>query len=70
MIHLSIAIQFSESEVKKFGIRYENGYDLTTDQRYNAWLAVYHPLEAAKSKMGMELSGELSPFPLLICVLA
>lgn len=34
---------FSESEFSKFSQRYENGYDITTDERYNAWLRAYHP---------------------------
>ena len=33
------------SEVKKFSLRYENNYDITTDERYNAWLEMYHPSE-------------------------
>ena len=37
----------------------ENGLDITTDQHYNAWLAIYHPSEAAQRKTGRKLSGEL-----------
>ena len=40
---------FSESERVKFESRYENGYDITTDERYNEWLAIYHPSEASVS---------------------
>ena len=34
---------FSQSEHEKFSRRYENGYDIKTDQRYNAWLIAFHP---------------------------
>lgn len=30
--------QFSAEEIVKFTTRYENGYDITSDSRYNAWL--------------------------------
>ena len=30
--------QFTEKELQLFETRFENGYDLTTDERYNAWL--------------------------------
>ena len=29
---------FTENEIKLFETRLENGYDLKTDERYNAWL--------------------------------
>lgn len=29
---------FTEKELQLFETRFENGYDLTTDDRYNAWL--------------------------------
>ena len=34
---------FSVEELVMFNTRYENGYDLSTDSRYNEWLAQYHP---------------------------
>ena len=37
--------EFSEAELKRFSIRYENGYDIKSDERYNAWLRRYHPKE-------------------------
>ena len=37
--------EFSEAELKRFSIRYENGYDIKSDERYNAWLRRYHPTE-------------------------
>ena len=40
---------FSESEIVTFVTRYENGYDITTDERYNEWLAIYHSSEASVS---------------------
>ena len=39
------SITFSENEVAKFVQRYENGYDITTDECYNLWLKVFHPSE-------------------------
>ena len=33
-------------EVQRFETRYENGYDLLTDERYNRWLEMYHPEDA------------------------
>ena len=37
--------EFSEAELKRFSIRYENGYDIKLDERYNTWLRRYHPKE-------------------------
>lgn len=37
--------EFSEKELKRFSIRYESGYDIKSDKRYNAWLRRYHPKE-------------------------
>ena len=36
---------FSYVEHAKFTKRHENGYDITTDQRYNMWLKIYHPTD-------------------------
>ena len=36
--HRSKSYSFTEEEIKLFEIRFDNGYDLTTDERYNAWL--------------------------------
>ena len=36
---------FSQEEHTKFTKRYENCYDITTDQRYNKWVEIYHPTE-------------------------
>ncbi len=33
---------FTDSELSKFATRYENGYDITTDEHYNLWLQVFH----------------------------
>jgi len=35
--------QFSEEEEAKFATRFENGYDLLHDKRYNQWLSECHP---------------------------
>ena len=37
--------EFSAEELDRFECRYENGYDLNTDERYNNWLRMYHPDE-------------------------
>ena len=34
--------EFSAEELEKFECRYENGYYLNTDERYNRWLRMYH----------------------------
>ena len=39
--------RFSEKEMIKFTTRYENGYDILTDTRYNEWLATYHLTEVS-----------------------
>ena len=41
--HGSKSLPFTEEEIKLFETRFENGYDLTTDERYNAWLRAKHP---------------------------
>ena len=33
---------FSNEELKKFEARYENGYDLKHDERYNLWVKHFH----------------------------
>ena len=33
---------FSEAEIRRFEIQYENGYDLQHDERYNLWLHLTH----------------------------
>lgn len=33
---------FTEEELMLFNKRYENGYDLRTDSRYNLWLQIAH----------------------------
>ena len=40
------SLSFSNEEVQRFETRYENGYDLVTDERYNRWLEMYHPEHA------------------------
>ena len=34
--------KFTEEEDSKFSRRYEEGYDLKGDKRYNLWLSTYH----------------------------
>lgn len=39
---------FTEDECVQFQRRYDNGYDLVTDSRYNLWLKKYHPNAASR----------------------
>lgn len=34
---------FTEEEDHIFSRRLEEGFDITTDERYNLWLKTYHP---------------------------
>ena len=36
-------LDFAEEELVKFERRYENGFDLPSDSRYNLWLATHYP---------------------------
>ena len=38
-----VADGFTEEEISLFEGRFEDGYDLTHDARYNRWLSQYHP---------------------------
>ena len=38
-----VAFDFTDEEISLFERRFENGYDLTGDKRYNLWLSRYHP---------------------------
>ena len=38
-------ITFSEDELQRFEVRFENGYDLTHDSQYYRWLKMYHSME-------------------------
>ena len=46
---------FSDNEMIKFSERYENGYDITSDERYNMWLATFHPSEARTSTEALDI---------------
>ena len=47
---------FSDEEEARFSRRYENGYDLKHDKRYNLWLAQHHPDDAPEEPLACELS--------------
>ena len=34
---------FTEEECQRFKKRWENGYDLKHDERYNSWVRIHHP---------------------------
>ena len=36
--HVGTSLTLTEEETKLYERRFENGYDLTTDERYNAWV--------------------------------
>ena len=38
--------EFTTEEIKKFEVRYEEGYNIISDEQYQAWLAVNHPEDA------------------------
>jgi hypothetical protein len=38
-----VVSDFTDEEISLFERRFENGYDLTGDKRYNLWLSRYHP---------------------------
>ena len=40
---MNLEAEFSVDELACFERRYENGYDLTHDERYNLWLAMKYP---------------------------
>ena len=42
-------IRFTEEEDKKYQSRYEEGYDLDIDARYNLWLKLFHPSSESPS---------------------
>ena len=50
LISMTLLGEFSEAELKRFSIRYENGYNIKSDERYNAWLRRYHPTEKQTKK--------------------
>ena len=43
-----VPYSFTNEEKKRFVKRWENGYDLTTDEKYNHWLKRYHPVDFKK----------------------
>ena len=51
------SLSFTEEENSRFQLRWENGYDLKHDQRYNDWVKIHHP-DSPKS-VGLDLT----PFP-------
>ena len=46
---------FSEEEVVRFAIRYENGYDIKHDDRYSQWLIHRHPECTTESSLAYKL---------------
>ena len=48
----SVVAHFSVEEEAWFTLRYENGYDLKHDTRYNQWLELHHP-ETVKTQAGV-----------------
>ena len=49
--HPAQAGEYTEDEELLFQRRYEEGYDLTTDERYNQWLKFNHPNSALTSQL-------------------
>ena len=42
--------EFTDEEGYKFSRRYEEGYDLKGDNRYNLWLSRYHPNDSTNGE--------------------
>ena len=40
ILPLDSNIRFTSEEIAKFERRYENGFDISSDKRYNAWLKI------------------------------
>ena len=59
-VSLSSAIDFSEEELHRFEVRFENNYNIQTDDRYNRWLLEYHPeaVHSAGSNSNEDVSDE------------
>ena len=43
----SHSVTFTDKEIKQFEARYENGFDLVSDDRYNQWLTLHHHADAS-----------------------
>ena len=43
-------LQFSDEETARFRTRFEEGYDIKTDGRYNQWLQQHHPEALSRSQ--------------------
>ena len=56
-----ISFCFTEEEIERFQVRWENGYDLKHYQRYNQWLEVYHPGHLKTGDLDLTNAG--TPFP-------
>ena len=54
----SMVSDFSHDELVKFEMRYDNGYDLLLDERYNLWLTKHHPQRA--KELGLVLRDEVT----------
>ena len=55
-------VTFTSKEIAHFIRRYEEGYDITTDERYNLWLKKYEwSDESDSSRLSCETSLESSP---------
>ena len=49
--------KFTDREIKRFQTRFENNYDIKTDERYNKWMKLNYPEEYKEffSKSGKQL---------------
>ena len=58
-------LSFTEKEIQLFETRYENGYDLTTDKRYNAWLRAKGrgDVELSSTRISLESPNQLDDPP-------
>jgi len=55
-------VHFSDAELQRFEVRFENGYDLAHDNRYNLWLKNYSQLAFNISPDSPEIPSPTPPF--------
>lgn len=53
-------LSFTDKELQLFSRRFDEGYDMTTDERYNEWMRVYHfqnPTQSSLASLGSSFKG-------------
>ena len=60
LLDLAPSTEFSAEELERFECRYENGYDLNTDEKINKWLRMYHPDEYREPDQSSSFSDQVA----------